>query len=321
MMNGHQPWLASKAHQVAMSALACGLGMLLVSPIGFAYWHRWDALLVLESKVLRQQEMIASLHSDTARLQQSMTPLELPVIDAQALIALAPPSDLQFLRSGQEMQSANPHLQPLRIQLLPIRFELQGSWADWLKWLERWPVAAPGVTLSSLTLTSSPQHALAVQMQVMVAQRMDASPLKGASLMASPPRDTTGDPFDAKRWGQTKHQHAQSHPSYAAQVVPELMRTQEPLERFAREHLHYVGHISAGADLQALIRVHDSVSATSGAKFAEVHRVRVGSHVGANFGRVSAISPEHLMLDELVLAANGEWQRQEVRMPLQERQP
>ena len=320
-MNWREPWRESKAHQSAMFALATCLGSLFCSPALWVCWDRWSEMIAVEEKILNQQEMAASLRRQTTQLQRSMTAPVLPVIDVQTLIALAPPSDLQFSRSSQEAPGVPPHLQTLHIQLLPIRFELHGSWAGWLQWLERWPTAAPGVTLSSLMLKSSAQSELAVQMAVVAAQRIEVNVAKDPKRVDANVLQAGGDPFDSQRWVQTKHQHAQVHPSYAQHVAPELLRAKEPLERFEREYLHYIGHISSGADLQALIRVHDPVRSAHGAVFAEVHRVRVGSHVGQNFGRVSIISPEKLVLDELTLTAGGQWQRQEVRMPLQERQP
>lgn len=316
-MNWREPWGESTAYQTLTFALAACLGMLFVAPWWMACGARWDSVAALESQILAQQQMAASLRSQTAQLQRSMPTTELASVDAQTLIDLASSNALQFSRSSQDAQTLTPHLNVMHLQLLPMRFELQGPWAGWLSWLEQWSTAAPGVTLSSLTLKANPHGGLTVHMLAVAVQRIgqDISKISAPVDVAS--KQMVSDPFDAQRWADAKKHHAQKHPSYVQQVAPELLRVQEPLERFAREHLQYVGQISAGSEVEALIRVLDP----AGSKFGEVHRVRVGAHAGQSFGRVSVIGPEHLMLDELLLARNGEWMRQAVRMPLQERLP
>jgi len=54
------------------------------------------------------------------------------------------------------------------------------------------------------------------------------------------------------------------------------------------------------------------------ASMTSVHRVRVGSHLGQNFGRVQRIEVTHVLLQELVLMPTGEWQFREVSLPLKE---
>jgi Tfp pilus assembly protein PilP len=47
----------------------------------------------------------------------------------------------------------------------------------------------------------------------------------------------------------------------------------------------------------------------------------MGAHLGHNFGKVLAVAPDHLVLQELALMPTGEWQTREIRMPLQEALP
>jgi Tfp pilus assembly protein PilP len=316
-MNWREPWVESKLHQTTMFATAACLGLLLVSPTWIASGGRWYAAVASVKQMQAQEQMTALLRSQTEHLQKSKTPAEFKRMDAQTLMALASNSALQFLRSSQDVHAPTPHLNALQVQRMSLRFDVQGSWADWLSWLDQWPTAAPGVTLSSLTLKTNSQGGLIVQMGAVVAQRGRQDDAMTSMSSDAQVEEVTGDPFDVQRWGQVKRHHAQSHPSYTQQVAPELLRVQEPLERYAREQLRYVGQISFGANVHALIRVHEPV----GTKFSEVHRVRVGSHVGQNLGRVSRIDVDHLMLNEVKLASSGEWQRQEVRLPLQERMP
>jgi type IV pilus assembly protein PilP len=48
-----------------------------------------------------------------------------------------------------------------------------------------------------------------------------------------------------------------------------------------------------------------------------VHRVPVGSYLGQDFGKVLAVEPDQLVVQELALTPTGEWQTREVRLPLQ----
>ena len=104
-------------------------------------------------------------------------------------------------------------------------------------------------------------------------------------------------------------------------VAPELLRARDVLEAFPRERLQYVGHIASGAELEGLIRVVPPEGAKKEAAMMSVYRVRLGQRLGQDFGKVLAVRPEHLMLQELALTAAGQWQTREVRLPLQEASP
>lgn len=317
MMNWREPWEASKLHQTATFALAGSLGLLLLSPAWITCWNRWHALVVLEDKMRDQQQMTRSLTSQAEQFERTMPTSSFTRINPQTLMAFASLSALQFSRANQDTQAPTQHLTARKAHLVPMHFDLQGSWSGWFSWLAQWPRAAPGVTLSSLTMKANPQGGLDVQMMALAAQINDVGVAKQATPLKSVMEEPMGDLLDARRWEQMKNHHMQAHPSYAKQVAPELLRVQEPLERYAREHLQYVGQISSVGDVQGLIRIH----APAGAKFSEIHRVRVGSHAGQNFGRVSRIDVDHLVIDELMRDPSGAWQRQKARLPLQEGPP
>ncbi|MDX1803550.1 MAG: pilus assembly protein PilP [Alcanivorax sp.] len=82
------------------------------------------------------------------------------------------------------------------------------------------------------------------------------------------------------------------------QVEPDLDRPKEYLERFALDSLKMVGTIAKpGQPLQALI------ADPSGA----VTRVKVGSHMGKNFGRVTKVSEVKVSLIEIVPDGRDGW--------------
>lgn len=82
------------------------------------------------------------------------------------------------------------------------------------------------------------------------------------------------------------------------QVEPDMTRPREYLERFSLDALRMVGTITRpGQELEAL------VSDPSGA----VNRVRIGNHLGRNFGRVIAVSETQVGLIEIVPDGHDGW--------------
>ena len=124
------------------------------------------------------------------------------------------------------------------------------------------------------------------------------------------------DPFSATGWAQAQRAHATQHPSYSRLVAPELLRLREPLENFAHERLQYVGQIALGAKVEALVKVLPSAASKKEVAMMDVHRVRVGHHLGQNFGKVLAVEPDQLVVQELAVTPMGEWQPRELRLPL-----
>ena len=173
--------------------------------------------------------------------------------------------------------------------------------------------------MSSLELKADPRGGISAQV-VAVAPQPTAheTPFELSSLSSEDATST--DPFNAQAWLHAQRMRAQQHPSYAKLVEPELLRPRAPLEAFPRERLQYVGQIAAGADVEALVKVLPAAG-NKDPSMMTVHRVRVGGYLGHDFGRVMAISPDHLMLQELVLNATGEWLIREATLPLKDAAP
>lgn len=82
------------------------------------------------------------------------------------------------------------------------------------------------------------------------------------------------------------------------QVEPDFTRPREYLERFSTDALRMVGTISRpGAPLEALIL--DPTGA--------VNRVKEGSHMGRNFGRVVSVDEGRVSLVEIVPDGHDGW--------------
>lgn len=87
---------------------------------------------------------------------------------------------------------------------------------------------------------------------------------------------------------------------------PEENRPPEPLESFPLDGLKMMGTLGKGAGMVVLVRDPDNV----------IHRVRRGSYMGQNNGRITVLAEDHLDLIELVSNGNGGWMERPVSMAL-----
>jgi type IV pilus assembly protein PilP len=80
-------------------------------------------------------------------------------------------------------------------------------------------------------------------------------------------------------------------------LQPDLDRRKEPLEAFPLETLAMVGTLQRGQTMHALIRTSEK----------DIYRVRVGNHMGQNFGVIVGIDESEIRLKELVQDSGGDW--------------
>lgn len=91
---------------------------------------------------------------------------------------------------------------------------------------------------------------------------------------------------------------AQAVESEIKTVAPDLTRPKEYLEQYNIEALRMVGTINKPAGpLEALVADSDG----------GVHRVRVGNHLGKNFGRVAAVEEARVSVMEIVPDGHDGW--------------
>ncbi len=90
-------------------------------------------------------------------------------------------------------------------------------------------------------------------------------------------------------------------------LKPDLRREREPLESFPLTSLRLVGTLRDGRDAIALI-----------AADQRVHPVRIGAHLGQDFGKVVAIGERTVDIDELIPDSGGRWTQRRARLVLQE---
>lgn len=94
------------------------------------------------------------------------------------------------------------------------------------------------------------------------------------------------------------------------QDLPEPDRPKEPLEEFPLDTLRMVGTLEKpGQPIYAVIK-----QVTKGT----LYTVRVGGHIGLNYGKVTAINEDGLEIRELLQDANGEWVASKALMTMTE---
>ncbi len=93
-------------------------------------------------------------------------------------------------------------------------------------------------------------------------------------------------------------------------LAPDPRRPREVLESFGLDQVKLVGHLRRADKETALVQVEKLV-----------YQVRVGNHIGQDFGRVTRITENEVTLKELVQDASGAWVERETALQLQEKQP
>ncbi len=90
-------------------------------------------------------------------------------------------------------------------------------------------------------------------------------------------------------------------------IEAEMRRPREPLEAFPLDAMAMVGLLDKGGRRVALVRVNGLL-----------YQVSVGTRLGQNFGRVTAITENQIALREIVQDATGEWIERTATLQLQE---
>ena len=319
-LDWRQPWLWPRTFQYVSFVCASVLGVLLLSPWVLQSWQIWAEADEAQAQLTMQQTATQALRTQTTQWQQTPNQASVSFADATALTRLAEQQGLQLSQIGMDKPQHNPALSALHMHALPVHVKVQGSWDSWLNWLAQWPTAAPGVTVSSLELKADPRGGISAQVLALAPQ---STATEAAFELASvnPEGAAPVDPFSAQAWASTQRTHAEQHPSYARLVAPELLRARDVLEGYPRERLQYVGQIASTGEAEALVKVLPPSGDKNKTPMVSVHRVRVGHYVGQDFGRVLAVAPDHLLVQELALSPSGEWLIREVRLPLHEAAP
>jgi type IV pilus assembly protein PilP len=113
------------------------------------------------------------------------------------------------------------------------------------------------------------------------------------------------DPFSTQKLSVALKQEARQPNSL---LSAELNRRKEPLEAYPLDSMTMVGSVNKEGQPFALLRVD-----------ALLYQVKVGDHLGQNYGRIIRIAETEVALREIVQDAAGEWTERPATLQLQER--
>lgn len=119
--------------------------------------------------------------------------------------------------------------------------------------------------------------------------------------------EASTDPFSKQRLAQALKSDATQSPSNATLIAPELARRKEPLEAFPLDAMVMVGSLIQRGQPVALVRV-DKL----------LYQVKSGNYLGQNYGRITKVSENEIVLREIVQDAAGEWIERAATLQLQE---
>lgn len=91
-------------------------------------------------------------------------------------------------------------------------------------------------------------------------------------------------------------------------LQPDLLRPKEPLEAFSLETLKMVGALEKKGVINAVIQTPDKA----------IYHVRKGNYVGQNFGMITQITGNSVVLREIIQDSAGEWSERTSTLTLQE---
>lgn len=127
-------------------------------------------------------------------------------------------------------------------------------------------------------------------------KKFDPEPYTGADKV---------DPFSTQKLTVALKQEARQPSSLLA---GELNRRKEPLEAYPLDDMTMVGSVTKNGQPYALLKVNNLL-----------YQVKVGDHLGENYGKITKITETEIDLREIVQDAAGEWVERNTSLELQEK--
>lgn len=119
---------------------------------------------------------------------------------------------------------------------------------------------------------------------------------------------TAIEPFSIQKLTQALKRESTQSVSSGALIAPELARRKEALEAFPLDAMAMVGSLTKTGQPVALVRVDNLL-----------YQVKLGHHLGQNYGRVTKITETEVTLREIVQDTVGEWIERPATLQLQEK--
>ncbi len=119
---------------------------------------------------------------------------------------------------------------------------------------------------------------------------------------------TAIEPFSNQKLTQALKRESTQSVSSGALIAPELARRKEAMEAFPLDVMAMVGSLTKAGLPVALIKVDNLL-----------YQVKLGNHLGQNYGRVTKITETEVTLREIVQDTVGEWIERPATLQLQEK--
>ena len=116
------------------------------------------------------------------------------------------------------------------------------------------------------------------------------------------------DPFSNQKLTQALKRESSQSTANAGLVAPELARRKEPLESFPLDAMTMVGSLVKLGQPVALVRVDNLL-----------YQVKPGNYLGQNYGKITKVGENEVVLREIVQDAAGEWIERVATLQLQEK--
>lgn len=128
--------------------------------------------------------------------------------------------------------------------------------------------------------------------------RPKIEPLPEPSKFSPQAYNMTGliEPFSNLKLTQALKRDSNQASSNAALIAPEITRRKEPLEALPLDTISMVGSLNKQGLPVALVKVDNLI-----------YQVRVGNHLGQNYGLITKVTETGISLREIVQDAAGEW--------------
>jgi type IV pilus assembly protein PilP len=175
--------------------------------------------------------------------------------------------------------------------------------------MSRLPLTALLLSCAALMAACSPEHD--ELREWMEQQRREAKPnvppLQAPKKFDPEPYGVAQgvEPFSTQKLSVALKQEARQPNSLLA---AELNRRKEPLEAYPLDSMSMVGSVNKEGRPFALLRVDNLL-----------YQVKVGDHLGQNYGLITKIAETEIVLRELVMDASGEMIERPATLQLQER--
>jgi len=114
-------------------------------------------------------------------------------------------------------------------------------------------------------------------------------------------------PFDPIRLTQALRRESSRNAGSSELITPELSRRKEPLEAYPLDAVSMVGSLNKEGIPSALLVVDNLL-----------YQVRLGNHLGQNYGKIMGITETNIQLREIVQDSMGDWEERMVTLELQE---